>query len=117
MAKLQRLLRRLTATRFASSTRTGTVSMVFQLDDVYQYLASRFDDRLLLVVIPLNCRTRRQMRFQKLTNRRRESGTTDDAAVFGIGKSFDRLQFGHLVDGPDEPDFFHALLLIKLQPG
>jgi hypothetical protein len=42
--------------------------MVFQLDDVNQYLASRFDDRILLLVIPLNGRTRRRVCFQKLIN-------------------------------------------------
>ena len=56
------------------------------------------------------------MSFQKFIDCRPQSGTADDSAVFGIGKTFDRLQLGHVLLGPDEPDLFRALLLIELKP-
>ncbi len=90
--------------------------MVFQLDDVYQYLASRFDDRLLLVVIPINGRTRRRMRFQKLINRCPHPRTAYNTTVFGVNKPFDGLQFGYILVRPDQPNLLRALLSVELEP-
>jgi hypothetical protein len=44
--------------------------MMFQLNDVNQYLTIRFDYGFFLVLVSFNGRGSRRVRFQKLLNRR-----------------------------------------------
>ena len=90
--------------------------MVFQLDDVNQYLTIRPDKRIFLLLIPFDRGAGRRVGFQKFINCGHQSGTADNPAVSGIGITLDRLHLGHFPFGPDEPYLLRALLLIELKP-
>ena len=90
--------------------------MVFQLYDVNQYLTGRPDDGFFLFLITLNCGRGGRMRFQKLIHCRPQSGTADDAAVLGVGETFDRFHLRNVLFRPHDPNLLRALLLIKLKP-